>query len=70
VGSDMKGQVLFDLIVLFYMDSLNKTRSLFYIKVHEAKKALTRDIGKQSPLFGSPGQRLYRAGSDMKGQVI
>jgi len=23
----------FDLIVLFYMDSLNKTRSIFYIKV-------------------------------------
>jgi len=22
----------------FYMDSLNKTRSLFYIKVHEAGK--------------------------------
>jgi len=29
-----------DLIVLFYMDSLNKTRSLFYIEVHVAKKAL------------------------------
>jgi len=27
------------------MDSLNKTRSLFYIKVHEAKKALIKDIG-------------------------
>jgi len=27
--------VWFDLIVLVYMDSLNKTRSLFYIKVHE-----------------------------------
>ena len=27
------------------MDSLNKTRSLFYIKVHEAKKALIEDIG-------------------------
>ena len=37
--------IWFDLIVLFYMDSLNKTRSLFYIKVHEAKKALIKDIG-------------------------
>jgi len=27
------------------MDSLNKTRSLFYIKVHEVKKALIKDIG-------------------------
>ena len=27
------------------MDSLNKTRILFYIKVHEAKKALIKDIG-------------------------
>jgi len=27
------------------MDSLNKTRNLFYVKVHEAKKALIRDIG-------------------------
>ena len=27
------------------MDSLNKTRSLFYIKVHESKKALSKDIG-------------------------
>ena len=27
------------------MDSLNKTRSLFYIKVHEEKKALIKDIG-------------------------
>jgi len=34
-----------DLIVLFYTDSLNKTRSLFYIKVREAKKALIKDIG-------------------------
>jgi len=33
------------LIVLFYMDGLNKTRSLFYIKVHEVKKALIKDIG-------------------------
>jgi len=38
-----------DLIVIFYMDSLNKTRSLFYIKVHEAKKALIKDI---SPVNG------------------
>jgi len=35
----------FDLIVLFYMDSLNKTRSLFYIKIHEEKKTLIKDIG-------------------------
>jgi len=27
------------------MDSLNKTRSLFYIKVHEVKNALIKDIG-------------------------
>jgi len=27
------------------MDSLNKTRSLFYIKVYEVKKALIKDIG-------------------------
>ena len=27
------------------MDSLNKTRSLIYIKVHEAKQALIKDIG-------------------------
>jgi len=27
------------------MDSLSKTRSLFYIKVHEAKKAFIKDIG-------------------------
>jgi len=27
------------------MDSLNKTRSLFYIKIHEVKKALIKDIG-------------------------
>ena len=47
----------FDLIwVLSYMDSLNKTRSLFYIKVHEAKKALIKDIGPVSP-FDSTGQR-------------
>jgi len=31
--------ILFDLIVLFYMDSLNKTSKSFYIKVHEVKKA-------------------------------
>jgi len=35
----------FDLIVLFYMDSLNKTRSIIYIKVHDAKKALIKVIG-------------------------
>ena len=34
----------FDLIVLFYIDSLNKTRNLFYNKVHEAKKTLIKDI--------------------------
>ena len=34
-----------DLIVLFYMDSLNKTISRFYIKVHEAKNVLIEDIG-------------------------
>ena len=38
--------ILFDWIVLFYMDSLNKTRSLFYIKVHEPKKALIEDISR------------------------
>jgi len=27
------------------MDSLIKTRSLFYIKFHEAEKALIKDIG-------------------------
>jgi len=27
------------------MDSLNKTRSLFYIKVREVEKALIKDIG-------------------------
>jgi len=27
------------------MDSLNKTRSLFYIKVHGVKKAIIKDIG-------------------------
>ena len=32
-------------LILFYMDSLNKTSSLFYIKVHETKKALIKDIG-------------------------
>jgi len=41
------------------MDSLNKTRNLFYIKVHEAKKALIKDnwSGKQSP-FDSPASAL------------
>ena len=38
-------RVTSDWIVLFYMDSLNKTRSLFYIKVHEMMKALIKDIG-------------------------
>ena len=33
-----------DLMVLFYTDSLNKIRSLFYIKVHEAKKALIKNV--------------------------
>jgi len=27
------------------MDSLNKTRSIFYIKVREVKKAFIKDIG-------------------------
>jgi len=36
--------IWFDLMVLFYMGSLNKTRSLFYIKVHEAKIARTESI--------------------------
>jgi len=27
------------------VDSLNKTKSLFYIKVHEMKKTLIKDIG-------------------------
>ena len=31
----MQTAISFDLIVLFHMDSLNKTRSLFNIKVHE-----------------------------------
>ena len=34
-----------DLIVLFYIDRLNKTESLIYIKVHEVKKALIKDTG-------------------------
>ena len=38
------------------MDSLNKTRSLFDIKVHEAKKALIKDIGPVKSPFDSPGQ--------------
>jgi len=37
--------VWFDFIVLSYTESLNKTRNLFYIKVHEAKKELIKDIG-------------------------
>jgi len=39
------------------MDRLNKTRSLFY-KVHEAKKALIKDIDPVNSSFDSPGQRL------------
>jgi len=41
------GLIWFNLIwfVLFYMDRLNKTRSLFYIKVHEAEKPLIKGIG-------------------------
>ena len=35
----------FDLVVLFYIDGLNNTRNLFFIKVHEVKKALIKDIG-------------------------
>ena len=34
----------FDLIILSYMDSLNKIRNLFYITVHEEKNALIKDI--------------------------
>jgi len=41
----MSRRIGFDLIVLFYVDSLNKSRSLFYIKVDKAKKALIKDIG-------------------------
>ena len=37
--------IWFELIVLFYMDSLNKTRSVCYIKAHEAKQTLNKDIG-------------------------
>ena len=33
------------MIVLFYMDSLNKTRSIFYIKVYEVKNVLIKAIG-------------------------
>ena len=38
-------------LIWFYMDSLNKTRNTLYIKVHEAKKALIKDIG--------PGNRIH-----------
>ena len=37
--------IWFDLMVLFYMESLHKTRSCFDIKVHQPKKALIKDIG-------------------------
>jgi len=37
-----RSSFLFELIVLFYMDSLNKTRSILYTKVHEVKKALNK----------------------------
>jgi len=30
----------------FYMDSLNETRGLFYVNIHEAKKALIEDISQ------------------------
>jgi len=33
------------------MDSLNKTGSLFYIKVHEAKKTLIKDIGPVNRVY-------------------
>jgi len=33
------------------MDSLIKTRSLFYIEVHEAKKALIKDIGPVNRVY-------------------
>jgi len=36
--------ILFYLIVLFYIDGLNNTKSL-NIKVYEAKKTLIKDIG-------------------------
>ena len=36
----------FDLIVLSYMDILNKTTGHLYIEVHEAKKALIEDISQ------------------------
>ena len=41
----IKTNALLELIVLFYMESLNKTRSFFYVKVHEAKNASIKDIG-------------------------
>jgi len=43
-------EALFDLIVLFYIGSVNKTRSLLYIKVHEEKKALIKDISRVNRL--------------------
>ena len=39
-----KHVLFFYLIILFYMHSLSKTRSPFYITVHEAKDVLIRDI--------------------------
>jgi len=33
-------------LILFYMDSLNKTTGHLYIEVHEAKKALIEDISQ------------------------
>ena len=33
------------------MDSLNRTRRIFYIKVHEAKKALIKDIGPVNRVY-------------------
>jgi len=44
------------------MDSLNKTRSLLYIKVHEAKKALIKDIGPVNRVhltFLVSGENIY-----------
>jgi len=31
-------------IIYIWFDSLNKTRSLFYIEIHEAKDALLKDV--------------------------
>jgi len=42
--ANQRDTIWFVLIVLFYMDSLNKTRSLIYIKVREAKKALIKTL--------------------------